>query len=116
MMNCISIYLENGLIDMPLKNLDYRKLLDKIGNEMNIFFGGLYKNEYLNIKKTYDDLLDSFPELRKKNVSQTLMTRNLNKYCQFHDFEFENVYSGGVGKMIIKDNKQEFKPLEEAPF
>lgn len=116
MMNCISIYLENGLIDMPLKNLDYRKLLDKIGNEMNIFFAGLFKNEYLNIKKTYDDLLDSFPELRKKNVSQTLMTRNLNKYCQFHDFEFDTVYSGGVGRMIIKDNKQEFQPLEEAPF
>jgi hypothetical protein len=116
MMNCISIYLENGLIDMPLKNLDYRKLLDKIGNEMNIFFGGLYKNEYLNIKKTYDDLLDSFPELRKKNVSQTLMTRNLNKYCQFHQLEFETVYSGGIGKMIIKDNKQEFQPLEDAPF
>ena len=116
MMNCISIYLENGLIDMPLKNLDYRKLLDKIGNEMNIFFAGLFKNEYLNIKKTYDDLLDSFPELRKKNVSQTLMTRNLNKYCQFHNFEFDTVYSGGVGRMIIKDNKQEFQPLEEAPF
>ena len=107
MMNCISIYLENGLIDMPLKNLDYRKLLDKIGNEMNIFFAGLFKNEYLNIKKTYDDLLDSFPELRKKNVSQTLMTRNLNKYCQFHELEFETAYSGGVGRMIIKDNKQE---------
>ena len=116
MMNCISIYLENGLIDMPLKNLDYRKLLDKIGNEMNIFFAGLFKNEYLNIKKTYDDLLDSFPELRKKNVSQTLMTRNLNKYCQFHELEFETAYSGGVGRMIIKDNKQEFQPLEEAPF
>ena len=116
MMNCISIYLENGLIDMPLKNLDYRKLLDKIGNEMNIFFAGLLKNEYLNIKATYDNLLDSFPELRKKNVSQTLMTRNLNKYCQFHELEFETAYSGGVGKMIIKDNKQEFQPLEEAPF
>lgn len=116
MMNCISIYLENGLIDMPLKNLDYRKLLDKIGNEMNIFFAGLLKNEYLNIKATYDNLLDSFPELRKKNVSQTLMTRNLNKYCQFHELEFETAYSGGVGRMIIKDNKQEFQPLEEAPF
>ena len=107
MMNCISIYLENGLIDMPLKNLDYRKLLDKIGNEMNIFFAGLLKNEYLNIKATYDNLLDSFPELRKKNVSQTLMTRNLNKYCQFHELEFETAYSGGVGRMLIKDNKQE---------
>jgi hypothetical protein len=101
---------------MPLKNLDYRKLLDKIGNEMNIFFGGLYKNEYMQIKQTYDNLLDSFPELRKKNVSQTLMTRNLNKYCQFYGYEFETAYSGGVGKMIIKDIKQEFEPLNEAPF
>lgn len=119
MMNCISIYLENGLIDMPLKNLDYRKLLDKIGNEMNIFFAGLLKNEYLNIKATYDNLLDSFPELRKKNVSQTLMTRNLNKYCQFYELEFENVYSGGVGRMIIKDNKQEVNSedkKDECPF
>jgi hypothetical protein len=44
------------------------------------------------------------------------MTRNLNKYCQFHELEFETAYSGGVGKMIIKDIKEEFKPLEDVPF
>ena len=98
---------------MQLKNLDYRKLIDKIGNEMNIFFGGLYKNEFMNIKATYDNLLDSFPELRKRNITQTLMTRNLGKYCEFHNYKLETAYSGGIGKMIIND---EFKPLEEAPF
>jgi hypothetical protein len=40
----------------------------------------------------------------------------LNKYCQFHGYEFETAYSGGIGKMIIKDSKQEFQPLNEAPF
>ncbi len=47
------------------------------------------------------------------------MTRNLNKYCQFYELEFENVYSGGVGRMIIKDNKQEVNSedkKDECPF
>lgn len=111
MMECISIYLDQGLIDMPLKNLDYRKLIDQIGQEMNIFFAGLNKNEYLNIKTTYDNLLDSFPELRKKNITQNLMTRNLKKYCQFHQCTFETAYSGGIGKMIIKEpNKPDTQP------
>ena len=111
MMECISIYLDQGLIDMPLKNLDYRKLIDQIGQEMNIFFAGLDKNDYLNIKTTYDNLLDSFPELRKKNITQNLMTRNLKKYCQFHLCTFETAYSGGIGKMIIKEpNKPDTQP------
>lgn len=113
MMNCISIYLEHGLIDMPLKNLDYRKLIDQIGNEMNIFFGGLEKNQYLNIKSTYDNLLDSFPELKKRNVSQNLMTRNLKKYCEFHECIFETAYSGGIGKMIIKKENPQPKQQPE---
>lgn len=122
MMECISIYLREGLLDMPLKNLDYRKLIDQIGNEMNIFFDGLNKNEYLNIKMTYDNLMDNFPELRKRNISQNLMTRNLKKYCEFNKYIFETAYSGGIGKMIIKDpNKStdvwdNITPINETPF
>ena len=122
MMECISIYLREGLLDMPLKNLDYRKLIDQIGNEMNIFFDGLNKNEYLNIKMTYDNLMDSFPELRKRNISQNLMTRNLKKYCEFNKYIFETAYSGGIGKMIIKDpNKptdvwDNIEVINETPF
>jgi hypothetical protein len=124
MMNCISIYLDMGLIDMPLKNLDYRKLIDIIGQEMNIFFGGLKKNEHLSIKMTYDDLMDGFPELRKRNISQNLVTRNLKKYCEYHSFELETAYSGGVGKFIINAPEEEpeeepeddFTPIKHVPF
>ena len=102
MMNCISIYLTSGLIDMPTKNLNYRKLIDIIGNEMNIYFSGLIKNEQLNVKKTYDDLLINFPELRtKKSLTQNLMTRNLQKYCEFHNYSYDCRYSGGIGKFTI---------------
>jgi hypothetical protein len=89
---------------------------------MNIFFGGLEKNQYLNIKSTYDNLLDSFPELKKRNVTQNLMTRNLKKYCEFHDFIFETAYSGGIGKMIItkkeqkKDIWDDIENKNETPF
>jgi hypothetical protein len=113
MMQCISIYLDQGLIDMPLKNLDYRKLIDQIGNEMNIFFAGLQKNEYINIKLTYDNLLDSFPELKKRNITQNLMTRNLKKYCEFHKFQLDTAYSGGIGKLIINSTEEEVKPQPE---
>jgi hypothetical protein len=122
MMECISLYLKEGLLEMPLKNLDYRKLIDQIGNEMNIFFEGLNKNEYLNIKQTYDNLMDSFPELRKRNISQNLMTRNLKKYCEFNKCIFETAYSGGIGKMIIKDPNNHtdvwdnITPLNETQF
>jgi hypothetical protein len=112
MMNCISIYLTTGLVDMPTKNLNYRKLIDIIGNEMNIYFSGLIKNEQLNVKKTYDDLLINFPELRtKKSLTQNLMTRNLQKYCEFYNYSYDCRYSGGIGKFTItapvKEQEQE---------
>ena len=112
MMECISIYLKEGLLDMPLKNLDYRKLIDQIGQEMNIFFAGLEKNDYISIKSTYDNLMDNFPELRKRNISQNLMTRNLKKYCEFSKYIFETSYSGGIGKMIIREPNKEEKPAD----
>lgn len=119
MIECIKIYLENGLIDMPLKNLNYRKLVNEISDEMMVFFSGLEKNEWTKIKQTYDRLLEAFPELKKRNVSQNIMTRNLKKYCDFNNFGFDTAYSGGIGKFIINtpDYKNEIEEEnEKAPF
>jgi hypothetical protein len=107
MMECIKIYFEKGLVDMPLKNLAYRKLIDEIGNEMFLFFEGLERNEWINIKIVFERLLDAFPELRKRNISQNFMTRNFKKYCEHYDLEGGTSYSGGIGKLIIKTNDNE---------
>jgi hypothetical protein len=116
MMECVQIYLENGLIEMPLFNLAYRKLVNEISDEMLIFFNSIDKNEWLKVKTVYDNLLDSFPELRKRNISQNIMTRNLKKFCEFYDFNFESSYSGGIGKIKIEVIDELTKPEEECPF
>jgi hypothetical protein len=56
--------------------------------------------------------MDNFPELRKRNISQNLMTRNLKKYCEFSKYIFETSYSGGIGKMIIREPNKEEKPAD----
>jgi hypothetical protein len=116
MMECVQIYLENGLIEMPLFNLAYRKLVNEISDEMLIFFNSIDKNEWLKVKTVYDNLLDSFPELRKRNISQNIMTRNLKKFCEFYDFNFDSSYSGGIGKIKIEVIDELTKPEEECPF
>lgn len=118
MMECVRIYLENGLIEMPLKNLAYRKLVNEISDEMLIFFNGLNRDNWQKIKDTYDNLLDSFPELRKKNISQNLMTRNLKKYCDFYNVTLSTAYGGGIGKFTIEtplEKKQEKNDIWDSP-
>ena len=105
MMNCIQIYLTMGLLDMPLLNLDYRKVLDEVGQEMYNFFEGITRNENHNVKDVFFRLMDSYPELKKRNVSQNLMTKRLRKYCEFKKQEFSLSYSGGIGIFWIKDNE-----------
>lgn len=116
MMECVQIYLEKGLVEMPLFNLAYRKLVNEISDEMVIFFNSIDKNEWLKVKTVYDNLLESFPELRKRNISQNIMTRNLKKFCEFYDFNFESSYSGGIGKIKIEAIDELTKPSEECPF
>jgi len=116
MIECIRIYMNKGLIDMPLKNLAYRKLVDEIGNEMHLFFDSLERNEWLNIKQTYDKLLESFPELRKLATSQNKMTIAFKKYCQHYELDGDTRYSAGVGKMIVYGKKEQIANEEEPPF
>jgi hypothetical protein len=98
MIQCIQIYLKNGLIDMPTINLEFRKVMDDIGKEMYQFFETLQMNKDYNVKETYMRLLDNYPELKKRNnVTQILMTTRLKKYCNFKDYKFKLNYSGGIG-------------------
>lgn len=106
MMECISIYLNNGLIEMPLLNLDYRKLINEIGDEMLNYFNGLDRNKDYLIKDLYFRMLEDFPELKKLNVSQNLMSKRLAKYCEHFNLELTKSYNGGVGIIEIKDKKE----------
>lgn len=114
MIGCISFYLKNGLLEMPLKNLDFRKLIDTISNEMHNFFEGLKRNEWLKIKELYDKLLIDFPELKKRNITQNKMTANIKSYCAFYKLQMISKYNGGVGKVFILDESK--TATENLPF
>lgn len=109
MVQCIIKFLKSGLKEMPLVNLDFRKMLDEVGQEMYNFFEGISLGEDHNVKEVYLRLMDSYPELKKRNVSQNLMTKRLKRYCQYKDLEFKLNYSGGIGIF-------EMKPKDPNPF
>ena len=106
MMECIKIYLKEGLIEMPTINLEYRKLLDEIGVEMLQFFETLTFEKEYKVKDTYERFLDEYPEMKKRNISQKLVTQRLGRYCKHKKYTLDIGYSAGIGLFKIINPEQ----------
>ena len=106
MIECIRIYLEQGLLPMPLKNLDFRKIVDAISIELFNFFEGVKHNEWIKSKELYDSFILMYPD-KKNAVTQTRITRSFKQYCKFKEFELNESTSAGITKYYIKSNQQE---------
>lgn len=112
---CIQLYLQNGLIKMPLINLNFRKILDDISSEMYYFFEDKKPDEFYRVK---DDLFDGFihayPE-RKNYTTQNNITINFKRYCDFKGFIHHTNRNGGVTKLSynLKD-KQTDEPIRRS--
>jgi len=116
MMECVSIYLREGLMPMATVNLKQRKLIDAIGTEMIMFLDSLKRNEYFKTKDLYDRFIVSYPE-RRNYVTQNKMTSSIKAYCKFHKLNCHNPISGGISKIMIEDpNFVDFEDKEERPF
>jgi hypothetical protein len=102
MMECVSIYLREGLIPMTTINLKQRKLIDAIGSEMIMFLDGLERNEYFKTKDLYDKFIVSYPE-KRNFITQNKMTSSIKSYCKFHKLTCLNPISGGISKIMIED-------------
>ena len=116
MMECITIYLKNGLIKMPTVNLAYRKLITQIGNEMINFCDSLERNEYYKTKELFDKFIIMYPE-RRNFVTQNKITANIKYYCKFNKLNCLNPTTGGISKIMIEDYSTEAKEKDsEFPF
>jgi hypothetical protein len=116
MAECIKIYLNSGLIEMPLKNLDFRKLVNEIGNEMHLHFQTIRKNEWHATKDVYENLLSYYPELKKRNITQNKMTINFRKFCEYYKHEYKTTTSGGISKLIIYGEQNDPEENNIIPF
>jgi hypothetical protein len=120
MMECISIYMNMGLIDMPNKNLATRKLLDDISLDLFNFLENMDRNKWYKMKSLYDDYLNLYPEKRNK-FTQNKMTRSFKEYCNYKGVKGSTATVGGVTQVYIEDLSKEipvdeFEQITEAPF
>ena len=102
MMECVSIYLREGLIPMKTVNLKLRKLIDQVGNEMIDFCDSLTRNEYYKTKDLFDKFIVMFPE-KRNYITQYKLTSKIKDYCKFHKLGCSNPTSGGISKLMIED-------------
>jgi len=102
MMQCLKKYLKYGLIKSTTKNLEIRKLIDKIGTELHTFIPSINEGEWINVKTIYDSFLTAYPEL-KKWYKQNSLTIGLKSYCKYYNVKYSTATAGGVTKVMIQD-------------
>jgi hypothetical protein len=110
---CIQIYLNKGLIAMPTKNLEYRKILDDISAEMYFFFEDLKANTFYSVKEELFDSFNSrYPE-KKSYTTQNKITINFRKWCEYKGYEPDDNRNGGSTKLsyIIPEKKEQVQDI-----
>ena len=85
---------------------------------MHTYFQGIIEsNEWMNVKDVYDNLLINYPELKNKNITQNIVTRNLKKFCEYYNCVYENITSHGASRIrLTKEKIVEEKVAEEKPI
>lgn len=106
MIQCIQFYLTNGLVKSNHNNLNFRKLIDNVSQELYSFSESLKINEWLNIKDLYDSFLVQYPEFKKFGYKQNKLTVNLKKIFDFNKIDYEFIRSNGVTKLMVKNANQ----------
>jgi hypothetical protein len=105
MIECLRIYLDLGLLEMPTVNLEFKKVINEITQELYNFFEGLNRNEYYTTKALYEEFIAQYPE-KRNYITQNKMTINISRYCKYLNFELDKVTSGGITKIKIITNEQ----------
>jgi hypothetical protein len=55
--------------------------------------------------------LINYPELKNKNITQNIVTRNLKKFCEYYNCSYENITSHGASRIRLTKKKL----IEETP-
>jgi hypothetical protein len=104
MMECLRKYLNNGLVRSNTKNLEIRKLIDKISSELHTFIPSIPNNEWVNVKTIYDNFLNAYPELRKW-YKQNSLTIGLKSYAKHYGIKYHTTTAGGITKIMFEATK-----------
>jgi hypothetical protein len=104
MLSCVSLYLKKGIIKPVNENLSLKRLIANT-NDSFIDFMNDYNDFNTYVKKT-DFHNDFVKETNLKTVKSNTLTKWVKRYCKFHNFEYNDVSSGGVRSFKIKNNRE----------
>lgn len=115
MIECLKKYLNTGLLPYKAISLPLKKLQVDISKELYDCIHNLPKNEWIN----YDEFYRSYCEGVKKfsERTKTFVTQSIkSKYCEFFGYDYDDVTTNGVRKIIIKQRGLKIEETDTMPF
>lgn len=100
MIECIKMYLTNGLIPYKAITLPLKKLQVDISIEVYRAIKEVKFNEWINYNEFYDNYASTVRRFSER--TKTFVTQSIKKYCEFHGLDYDQTMTGGVKKFMIK--------------
>lgn len=100
MIECLKMYLNNGLIPYKAITLPLKKLQVELSIELYKAIKEVKFNEWIAYNDFYDLYCQSVKRYTEK--TKTFVTQSLKKYCEFHGLDYEQITTAGVKKFMLK--------------
>ena len=129
MINCLTYYLQHGLVDFKHKNLENRKLINETSHEFLEWIketDEITEGNRINKNLVYDKFIEENKDF-KQWLKQKRFTQWIQKYCEFYNKEYTEGNTNGTRwfeiNSIVKQieptplpPEDDFTPINEAPF
>jgi hypothetical protein len=113
MIECVKKYLTNGLMNYESINLPFKKLEVEITKDLMDCIEQIKSDEWMEsiwFYNFYENQLVNKFDINKK--SKNMVTKYIQKYCDFFNYQYESVSPGGVKKFKIIKTKVDPKSLD----
>ena len=99
MIECVKMYLVNGLIPYTAITLPLKKLQVEMSIELYKCIAEVSLNDWITYNEFYDTYASSVKRFTEK--TKTFTTQSLKRYCEFHSYNYEQSTTNGVKKFKI---------------
>jgi hypothetical protein len=110
---CVKKYLTNGLMNYESISLPFKKLEVEISKDLMDCIEQIKSDEWIESLTFYgfyeNQLVNKFDRNKK---SKNMVTKCIQKYCDFFNYQYETVSPGGIKKFKIVKTKVDPKTLD----
>ena len=110
---CVKKYLTNGLMNYESISLPFKKLEVEISKDLMDCIEQIKSDEWIESLTFYgfyeNQLVNKFDRNKK---SKNMVTKCIQKYCDFFNYQYESVSPGGIKKFKIVKTKVDPKTLD----